>query len=121
MAFKACITIISLLYAVQLLCGAEESFLGGAEEVGEEEEDYEDSCMYGSMKTNDTWLAINCTVLCGTSGTVTEEHVPNNAPCVNLTTPPLNYNHTDAMYMCTVGACTNGTCPSKHKEVPCWL
>uniref|UniRef100_A0A131YHW9 Evasin n=1 Tax=Rhipicephalus appendiculatus TaxID=34631 RepID=A0A131YHW9_RHIAP len=115
MAFKACITIIAAVYAVQILCGADENSVYTTTETLDEDFDYSSSCMYPVMHiANNDSLAINCTMECGS-------YLNDSMPCVNMTSPPLDYNRTSTNYTCTVGSCNNGTCPSKNETVPCWI
>uniref|UniRef100_A0A6M2CWD2 Evasin n=1 Tax=Rhipicephalus microplus TaxID=6941 RepID=A0A6M2CWD2_RHIMP len=125
MAFKACITVIAVAYAVQLFSGAESSSgsLGSSSSdegtensSGNSTEDYnyESSCFYNVLKTADNrTLSVNCTLDCG-------EHQNDSMPCVNVTYPPLNFSNPHLNYTCTVGECKNGTCPSNGTNVTCW-
>uniref|UniRef100_A0A6G5A830 Evasin n=1 Tax=Rhipicephalus microplus TaxID=6941 RepID=A0A6G5A830_RHIMP len=114
MAFKACITVIAVVYAVQLLCGAsEENSNRRSSEYGSEY-DYNDSCLYTYLNTSrNMTLVVNCTMECG-------EMLNNSLPCVNVTYPPLNFSNPHLNYTCTVGSCNNGTCPSNGTNTTCW-
>uniref|UniRef100_A0A224Y913 Evasin n=1 Tax=Rhipicephalus zambeziensis TaxID=60191 RepID=A0A224Y913_9ACAR len=114
MAFKACITIIAAVYAVQILCGAEEDSVETTTETWDG--DYGDAtCLYQVMQIgNNKSLAINCTMECGS-------YLNESMPCVNSTVPALVYNTTRTNFTCMVGSCHNGTCPSINETVPCWF
>uniref|UniRef100_A0A224YCA7 Evasin n=1 Tax=Rhipicephalus zambeziensis TaxID=60191 RepID=A0A224YCA7_9ACAR len=117
MAFKLCVTVIAAVYAMQLICHADKDY-GDSNETSLEESDYEGSCLYPVLHTLDNkTLAINCTANCNDGDT---KIINETIPCVNMTTPPLNYS-LDVNYTCTVGTCDNGTCPSNGTKVLCWL
>uniref|UniRef100_A0A224YCD7 Evasin n=1 Tax=Rhipicephalus zambeziensis TaxID=60191 RepID=A0A224YCD7_9ACAR len=116
MAFKACITIITAVYAVQLLYGA----CGNSTDpnVDDTEYDYGDAtCLYSAINipNNDT-LALNCTLTCFNG---TQKAINESLPCVNATTPSLNSSVKH--YNCTKGYCSKGICYSNHTVVLCWL
>uniref|UniRef100_A0A6G5A7W8 Evasin n=1 Tax=Rhipicephalus microplus TaxID=6941 RepID=A0A6G5A7W8_RHIMP len=117
MAFKACITVIAVVYAAQIICGATDEDLAPSSSEGplsESEYDYH-SCIYTILKTSqkNLTLVVNCTMDCG-------ETLQNGMPCVNVTYPPLNFSNPYQNYTCTVGDCKNGTCPSNGTNVTCW-
>uniref|UniRef100_A0A6G5A5T8 Evasin n=1 Tax=Rhipicephalus microplus TaxID=6941 RepID=A0A6G5A5T8_RHIMP len=109
MAFKTCITVIAVVYAAQIICGAtDEDHAPSSSEGPLSESEYEyDSCMYTILKTSkkNLTLVVNCTMECG-------DILNNSMPCVNVTYPPLNFSNPNLNYTCTVGECKNGTCPS---------
>uniref|UniRef100_A0A131YSF7 Evasin n=1 Tax=Rhipicephalus appendiculatus TaxID=34631 RepID=A0A131YSF7_RHIAP len=127
MIFKACITVITMVYAVQIICGAGDSsadLVSGSSSSSEEdcEEDpnatvsYDyNACPYYSLAIgNNDSLALNCSTICD---------VPLNdtMPCVNATSPPLNFS-IPQNYTCTVGSCDGGVCLSnKTQNVSCWV
>uniref|UniRef100_A0A6G5A701 Putative evasin n=1 Tax=Rhipicephalus microplus TaxID=6941 RepID=A0A6G5A701_RHIMP len=81
MAFKSCITVIAVVYAVQIICGAskqDSSPTNSEAPLNESYEEYGDSCIYNILKTSNSTLVVNCTMECG-------QHVPNHMPCVNVT------------------------------------
>uniref|UniRef100_A0A131YS46 Evasin n=1 Tax=Rhipicephalus appendiculatus TaxID=34631 RepID=A0A131YS46_RHIAP len=130
MAFKASITVIAVVYAVQMLCGASENNENSSATTADGPQDDCDSsatteddtevdyaalgsCMYDVLHiANNKSLAINCTLTCGIT-------LNDTMPCVNATNPPLNFTlHWN--YTCIVGYCWNGTCPSNNTNVSCW-
>uniref|UniRef100_L7MA80 Evasin n=1 Tax=Rhipicephalus pulchellus TaxID=72859 RepID=L7MA80_RHIPC len=129
MAFKTCITVVAVVYAVQLLCGAHESSHGShSTSLSEEDPDnsaaeypeyyYDDgTCTYPAIHVPDNkTLALNCTANCFKGRTAV---LNDTIPCVNATTPSLTSSI--QRYNCTVGFCLNGTCPSNHTVLPCWM
>ncbi|KAL3243863.1 hypothetical protein MRX96_047354 [Rhipicephalus microplus] len=81
MAFKTCITVIAVVYAAQIICGAtDEDYAPSTSEgpLSESEYDYH-SCIYTILKTSqrNLTLVVNCTMDCG-------ETLQNGMPCVGL-------------------------------------
>uniref|UniRef100_A0A6G5A2U6 Evasin n=1 Tax=Rhipicephalus microplus TaxID=6941 RepID=A0A6G5A2U6_RHIMP len=117
MAFKTCITVIAVVYAVQIICEAsnqDSSPTTSEAPLNESDIDYGESCMYNILKTTtNLTLVVNCTMDCG-------QRLDDHMPCVNVTYPPLNFSNPDQNYTCTVGNCNNGTCPSNGTNMTCW-
>uniref|UniRef100_A0A224Y3E0 Evasin n=1 Tax=Rhipicephalus zambeziensis TaxID=60191 RepID=A0A224Y3E0_9ACAR len=126
MAFKACITVITMVYAVQIICGAGDSLADSAfgSSSSSDEDSEEDpnatisydyyACPYHTLHTgNNDSLALNCTTIC-------DAPLNDTMPCVNATSPALNFS-THQNYTCLVGSCKGGVCLSnKTQNVSCW-
>nr|L7M8Z8.1 RecName: Full=Evasin P467; Flags: Precursor [Rhipicephalus pulchellus] len=115
MALKACITVIAVVYVVQVVRGAEKSL--DSDSSGEDYELWTQGCPF-LVAENRT--GFGTTVSCQHNCNGAIEKVPEGEPCYTIGEDGLGRMKLNLPYNCSLGECSGGVCVPNGRSDVCF-